>query len=309
MRKNKFVRKSITGVYKTVVIKGLNLDRLINVLNKKGIELFSIRKMGNKTLTLRIKESDMQKFFAITNELCYNVKVKSTGGKFYIPFYLIKNFGIIIGAVIFTVCAVIFNDTLLDYSFSGTGSLYKNEVVSFLSEKGVKKYSRFSEIDLKTLGDEILSSFNGLSFASCEKRGNRLYIDLVLSEEKREVISGDVPYLISDADGVLTELKVYRGTAKLNVGDSVKKGDVIVDGYVLIRDTEVKVSVIARAVIVSEYSEEYVSEEKGQGDIALEFVKEKFGKVIESATVFERQNGDKTVYVVTLKYKNVLFAG
>ncbi|MBP5466588.1 MAG: sporulation protein YqfD, partial [Clostridia bacterium] len=273
------------------------------------IELFSIRKTGNKTLVLRVKQRDFAKFFAITRELCYNVKIKGASGKFYMPYYLIKNFGIIIGAAVFIFCSFLFNDIIMDYSFAGTGSIYKDEIVSFLEEKGVRKYSRFSDTDLKTLGDELLANFDGLSFASCEKRGNRLYCDLVLSAEKKDVISGNFPDLFSEYDGVISDIKVYRGTAKVKVGDAVKNGDLLVSGSQTVRDTVLKVSVIARAVILSEYKEEYLSFFEGEGEYAKELVKEKFGKEIENASVTERKDKDKVVYTVTLTYKNVIFAG
>ena len=53
-------------------INGLNLDRLLNLIAKKGIKLYKVRKKGIKTMFLSIQANENEKFFAYLNDLCYN---------------------------------------------------------------------------------------------------------------------------------------------------------------------------------------------------------------------------------------------
>ena len=54
MRKNQVDRKGLKLIYTTYEIKGLNLDRLINVVEKRGITLYDVKKTSNKRLVLSV---------------------------------------------------------------------------------------------------------------------------------------------------------------------------------------------------------------------------------------------------------------
>ena len=75
MRKNNFNAKVLERYYYSVFeIKGLNLDRLIETLKKRGITLYNVKKKANNRLIVTISAIDSQKLFAISKELCYNIK-------------------------------------------------------------------------------------------------------------------------------------------------------------------------------------------------------------------------------------------
>ena len=67
-------RACLGGVKTTYKITGLNLDRLIDFAKKRGITLYNAKKFGNKRLIVSVSLKESKKFFAITKELCYNIK-------------------------------------------------------------------------------------------------------------------------------------------------------------------------------------------------------------------------------------------
>ena len=75
MRKNHVAYPRIKGVKRTFLIKGLNLDGLLNVARRKGIALYSVKKLGGKRMIVTVNLSESQKFFAIAKNLCYNIFV------------------------------------------------------------------------------------------------------------------------------------------------------------------------------------------------------------------------------------------
>ncbi len=309
MRKNTNTINNIKEVYEVYEIKGLNLDRLVDKLYKNGITLYDVNKISNKKMNIRIKKAQTQKFFAITKEMCYTKRKIKTMGKGYPIFYLIKNLGVTIGIVLFIALSIFFNDVIFSFSFSGSGSIYQNNVIEYLNLCGIKEFSRFSSIDLSSLSDAIVKNNANVLFAQCSKKGNRLHVELIKKEQDIQ-ISGQSKSLVSNCEGILQEVKVYRGTAVKNVGDKVSVGDVIVDGYATIKDKIVETNVIATAYVKVFENFTYTSYLDNDSEKAIEYARllcENQDCIVENLVKID-QNG-KYIYQVTISYVVVIWTG
>ena len=293
-------------LYSHYLITGLNLDRLINTLKKEGIVLYDAKKLDRKRLKLTISSSDDKKFFAKLRNMCYNVKkLKNTG--ILAPFlYLYKNVGVFIGLVVFIASTICFNNVLIDIDFTGTGSLYKNQVSFYLEERGIKRFTPFSKIGLQELESDLLTNFD-FSFVSAKKQGNRLIINSVLSTEPKNTIDTSKKRLISSVDGVVVNVNVYRGTAVVNVGDAVKKGDLLVDGYKIKKEEIIETYALACVTIKCEYNSVFESNLDEQEERAMLFAEQELGdKEIVNRVVNKIKQGDKFAYHVKLEYLTIV---
>ena len=310
MRKNKNTINNINEVYEVFEIKGLNLDRLVNKLYKNGISLFDVKKISHKKLNIRIKKRDSKKFFAITKEMCYTYRKIKTVGKGYPIFYFIKNVGVSLGIALFIALSVFFNDVIFAFSFSGNGSVYQNKVIEYLNLCGIKEFSRFSSIDLSSLSDGIVENNSNILFAQCTKKGNRLNIELIKKEQDKEIVGGQSESLVSNCEGILQDIKVYRGTAVKNIGDKISVGDVIVDGYVVIKDKQVKTNVIATAyvkVLENFTYTSYLDNDNKNAILQATLLCENDDCVVESVDKYEKEG--KYIYQVTISYITVIWTG
>lgn len=297
-------------LYTVYEIKGFNLDRLINYVEKRGIALYDIKKTQDKTMLVTVKYKQSKNFFAITKELCYNIKKVKDKGRFYPLLYLYKNLGLVIGGLIFLALSVFSGDFVFDVSYTGTGSVCKSEIKEYLSEKGITKYARFSHIDLPELSSFILASNPRLSFVECTKQGNVLKINSVLAEGSSGKLSGTAESLVSDTDGVLENLKIYRGSARVSIGERVCKGQVLVDNLVTVKEQTVKINVLAVAYLRCEYEYVYYSESPDQESSAVIFAEENFsGGEILDTRVYTEQTVNGYAYKVKIDYRRVIAVG
>lgn len=309
MRKNSSDRENL-GVYVFYEAQGLNPDTLLNAAVRRGIGLYKVKKIGRKRLRVGVNFGQSEKFFAIAEELCYNIKKVGDGGALYPLKKLLSSFGLIIGGVILFISSVLGGDLLLSVSYTGSGKVYQREVNEYLRERGVDKYSRFSSLDLKSLEDGILADNPHLSFAGCSRRGNTLVIDLAISTDGVQKLGGNQYSLITDVSGVVESIKVYRGTATVNVGDSVSKGDVLVDGYATVKEQTVKINVLASVSIIVEECGEYRSKNDGEEDKAVLFALFDFPDVeVLDTSVQKTYSQGEYLYKTTIKYRRILFAG
>lgn len=324
-------RTPLGGVRVKYTVTGLNQDRLLNTLVKNGIALFDVQKTSKTRMTFSIRAKQDKKFFAILNKICYTTNSKSkksyanlvftkaqcgydiekTGysGRAYPLFFLITNIGLVIGAIIFTLCTAYLDGFIKLIEFTGSGSVLEREVTEYLQSKGVCENARFSSVDLKRLGDEILASNGSLTFASCSKRGNKLIVELVLANQPSERLNGNQTSMVSDVDGVVESVKVYRGTALVEKGDTVVEGQLLVDGYSLVNEEKIPTFVLATVCIRREFTYEYTSNFADQDERAVIMAKIAFGDEDDGYAVKKQKIDDTYIYVVSLYYKHVVTTG
>ncbi len=309
MRKNKksYERLRLYSVY---TVTGLNLDRFIDRVKNSGVTLYDVKKTGRKKLKVSVNYADGEKFFAISRDLCYNVKKDGEKGLLKFGLFLLKNVGVAVGAVIFTLFSFFADDFIYGVEYYGSGETYYRVAQTYLQANGAEKFSRFSSLDLAKLSDGLAAASDKFSFAECRKCGNLLRVDLVKAEEKGKTLSGDAERLISDVNGRIVSLSVYRGTALKAVGEEVLVGDILADGYATVRDKTVKVGVIAVAVIDARYEISYYSERSGEEDTFTVFAEQSAGdKHITGSEVKVVPSGNGFSYEVTVTYRRILYSG
>ncbi len=298
------------GIYSEYQIKGYNLDSFLNFVKKKGICVYDAKKIQPNLIKVSVKYRQGKKFFAIAEELCYNIIKIKDKGRFYPFLYLYKNLGLVIGSFILLALAIFSNDFIFRVEYSGTGNVLKHDVHRQLQEYGITRFSRFSSMDLDELSTKLLAENPRLTFVECSKEGNVLIVNSVLSEGNKEKLTGNATELVSDTDGIIEDLKIYRGSARVKIGDEIKKGQILVDGLVTVKDQELTVNVLAVAYIKCKAVYEYNSTASGLENAVLSMYEENFddGEVIES-NVFVTQTENGYVYQIEIYYRRIVSVG
>ena len=308
MRKNNGARTILSGIYASCEIEGGNLDRFINTLRVRGVNLYRVKKISRVKMSLAVKRADGKKLFAIAKELCYNIKNFRYAGILSPLYYLAKNLGVLIGAIIFCVGAVAFNDVVLSIDCYGTGAVLYREVEELLNEKGVCKFSRFSSINLKELSNTILANSPNLSFVECQKSGNHLKINLILSQTASGTLTGTCEKMVSADSGEIVKIKVYRGLSKVSVGDLVDKGAVLVEA--IQTDGGNIAGVIALVTIrVTENREYLLDGDNAEGVATAIALTESVNQEPIDIKVKKTKNGEKYLYTVSLVFEKTYFVG
>jgi hypothetical protein len=132
----------------------------------------------------------------------------------------------------------------------------------------------------------------------------------VLGKDDENRLSGRATELKTDTDGVIDELKVYRGTALYKVGDRVKNGDIIVGGYAEINGATVQETVVAYGVIVYERVYEYSSQNDGEEFLAKTYAEQAYPDCEYMDIRVKKMVLDNTFnYKVVLSARRVIFVG
>ncbi len=243
-----------------ILIEGLSAFRAADKLRNAGITVLSLKKQQKNAVIAEVASKDLEKVFAILRGSCYNIKKIRFHGlsKAWKMFCL--RAGLLAGALIGVSAVCFFQTRVLRVEFTGSGAYYAGEVREILLRGGVKRFGPCPE-GYAAVEAEILS-LPRVSFCSVREDGGILTVEIQVSDDAAAIAGRP---LTADADGIVEELTVIRGTAAVSVGDSVHAGDTLVDSSVG------GAIVIARALVAYPFSREYeTNEEEARAQALLE---------------------------------------
>ena len=89
-----------------------------------------------------------------------------------------------------------------------------------------------SKIDTKEIINKIRLNRKDIAWMGIELKGTNAIVKIVKASEKPDIIAEDeYCNIVSDKDGVITKINAQNGTANVKVGDTIKKGDILINGW------------------------------------------------------------------------------
>ena len=247
---------------------------------------------------LTIDAVDEQKFFAISRNMCYNVERIGYTGRFAFFKKLLKSAGAVFGAAAFITFVCLCDAVVGEIVYKGDAAAFRRQIVSVLKLNGVEK-GKICKADCSSLGEKIVISTDGISYATVTKSGRRIIVDVKSDEEKLDPSDVSKDEILSPADGKILRLNVLSGIAVVKIGDEVKKGQPIISGQYVHDDKTIKTYALGEAVIETKFVYEYESAGKGKQyeNRAVALGKAKLGETeIISTAVELDESGEKIIY-------------
>ena len=279
-------------------VKGRNLNYLPEYLHLKNVSVYGFNLISQDLCKLTIDYIDRRKFFAISKNMCYNVKKVSYKGLLSPIYTVVKYLGLSIGVLLFSLNTLFLNGYIYDIECTGSGSCYKSEIISLAKEYGVYKGARYKTADVYSLKLKLLSYKDRLSFATIEKRGNVVVIKTELSNTELKPLGKNVEDLTCQVDGVVESISVLRGTALVSVGDKVLKGTRLIGAYSIGKEEKTYPTYIVGRVTVIEEKVKFFKSDKFDENTLKTFVG--VAKFLETNEVitYETKTDNKGVYVI-----------
>ncbi len=210
-------------------IFGVNLKRLIKNLYKNNIDIYDLNQVSFKQLDIIIKAKDLKKIKPLLKD--YKFEITSSFGLSKLKNFALCRIGLFAVVIMFFIALFLNSNFLGKIYIFGINQIDSKEITQFLEKKGIKQNKFFVNIDLEKLEIELESNFPEISLCSVVKKGTNLLVNI---KEKIEVTElENESNIYAKESGKILELSVVNGTTDLKVGDSVKKGDVLIWGYTL----------------------------------------------------------------------------
>ncbi len=144
-----------------------------------------------------------------------------------------KRYGAISALVLVSFLLVFSSTRVWDVRVTGCSPEKQKAVLSELSSAGFTPGSSWLKSDLGRIEAKLLSESDTVSWLNINRRGNVAYVS-VIEKETHKPPPEKVGYsnLVAASDAIIEEITVIHGEAAVKVGDSVKRGDLLISGVI-----------------------------------------------------------------------------
>lgn len=126
-------------------------------------------------------------------------------------------------------------------------------ILDALSENGIKPGAFKMNLDIRNIENRILNELPDLIWIGIELRGSKAIVNVQETTKPPDMIDPLTPFnIIAERDGIIDKIVVLDGEAMVSVGDTVKKGQLLVSGIIednkigAIRYAHAQAQVVAR---------------------------------------------------------------
>lgn len=252
----------------TIVVEGFFIERFLNICMSKKIFLQDLKRENNTYIKVKILKSDFREIKHIAKKTKCKVKIEKKSG---IPFFINryrkrKIFAvatIVIAIFIFIITKFIWNVEVV-----GNEKVSSDEIKKMVAEYGISEGKLKSNINTQKVSNLIRLNRNEFSWVGITIKGTNAIISVEEIVETPEIIDKtEICNIVAKEDAIISKIVVQNGTARVNVGDEVKKGDLLVEGvmegtYTGVRQVHAEANILGKILYSKERKESFVQNEK-----------------------------------------------
>lgn len=240
--------------YIRIKIYGKSPERFLNLCRYHEIQIWGLYPKDN-AYEMYILVRDFKKLHMICRKTHTKVKIIE---KYGVPIFIHHNRKrkiFLFSAVLAIFLLIQYSNIIWDIHFIGNEKWTDPLLIEFLEELHVTPGMHKSEFDCSQIASEIRKKYNDIVWVSVSIEGSCLKIHIKENEDtlfqQKQVntdsldiykqLAGLPQDLIATADGIITDMITRQGTPLVQVGDEVKKGDVLVRGRIDVKDDNAQI--------------------------------------------------------------------
>lgn len=215
--------------YSEIQVEGYFVERFVNLCLIRNIKIWDIKKVTEGTIKLKIDEKNLKEIEELLKITYSKMKIVRKEGIPKIKKLYRKRYGFILISVLSYMVVSIFSLFIWDIEIIGNKNIKTAEIYELLANEGLKTGVLKEKVDYKTLKNNVYINRNDILWIGINTKGVKVTVEILerLEVETKEEIPCNI---IADKDGIVEKISVRKGTKKVEVGDSVCKGDILVSG-------------------------------------------------------------------------------
>lgn len=225
--------KYIKG-YVRIKVWGFSPERFMNLCSNRDLLLWDIVKEG-EAYYMNISLRGFYQLRPVVRKTGTKVVIqKRYGLPFFVPVIWARKI-FVIGCILCVSFWIWSSAFIWDIQVAGNYQITDDVFRSFLKEQNIGVGMKKGSLDIESLEKEIRRQFPAVTWTSAKLDGTRLLVEIKENDApiitpKEEIIHGTD--LVAQYEGVVTAMIVRSGVPKVAIGESVEKGQILVEGKV-----------------------------------------------------------------------------
>lgn len=225
-----------------------NINRFLNKCINNNISILNINYYDTYAM-ITINKNDYKKIKRISYYLKID-KIKNTG-LLHFKDVLVKYWYDFLMIILFIILIYFESNIIVSIDIKHENKTLKNNIKEMLYTYQLKPFTIAKDNrTLNEISDEILKNNRDiLDFIAITRNGMHLSVSLEERIIKKEETEPPYCNVIANKDAIINTITVYQGISLIEKNQSVKKGDIIISGDLILNE-EIKSQVCADGIII-----------------------------------------------------------
>jgi Putative stage IV sporulation protein YqfD. len=227
----------LTG-YVEVLARGAHLEKLLNLLNNSGLNLWDVKRLGSEVIQVKIRVHGFFRIRDVARRTGSTVKICHKKGLPFIWRKIGRRKIFWLGACLFIIFLVYLSSLVFFIKITGFDDSQRKSLLANLAILGLKPGAPRREVLLRKnlIEREVMIHTPGAVWLGITVKG--VVAEVKVVKRKSAPAPLQVCDIVAARDGVITKLVVVRGMPVVKEGDTVARGDLLISGVEWISDPE-----------------------------------------------------------------------
>jgi similar to stage IV sporulation protein len=228
---NKFDLKKYRNGTITVQFQSKEIERIINVLWMHGIVVTNIKRNSINTITFDTSFNNYYKVKEVATRTKSKIKIINRSGMIFFKIKLKKRIAMVLGVFIFIGIISYLSNYIWGIDITTEKNIAPYEIRDELKNIGVTPGINKKNINVYDIEEKLKTNNASIMWVRVRIQGSKLKVTATERQSPPEVVNDNSPSdLIAKKDGQITRIYTKAGTAVVQPGDIVRKGQLIVKG-------------------------------------------------------------------------------
>ncbi|MCL2695298.1 MAG: sporulation protein YqfD [Clostridiales bacterium] len=219
--------------YVIIELTGLSLERFLNAMLRAGITPWQVERRGTSCIRLRLRARDFRKLRPIRRKYRCRVHILSRHGPVFALVGLWRRKVLLAGCVLALAAITALSTRILFVRITGCETMDEQVLREMLAEEGIVPFAAWRGLNNLGIATSVAARRPELAWVGITREGVIYTVEVREAIPRMEIPDLSVPCdVIAAKDGMVTRLTVLRGQARVQVGDWVRAGDVLISSRV-----------------------------------------------------------------------------
>ena len=225
------IKNSVNGCVRFRA-EGFFIEKLINTCKNNGLLFENMRREKSTIIEADILASNFREFCKIAKKNKCKVKIlKKKGLPFLLKRYRKRKI-FVVALVVVVTTLIILSKFVWNIEVVGNVQISSDEILEIVKSEGLDIGKLKGSIDTKRAIDSIRIKRSDISWVGIKISGTNAVIEVVEADQVPTVIDAkDYCNVVAKKDAMIVSANAQNGTLQVKEGDVVKKGTVLIAGW------------------------------------------------------------------------------